>query len=180
MSHGLEASQGGTKHQDQHEEQEEGPKGPLTRLDPTTLGRLWLQEALKWGPRAFQEDPCGAQLAANAIVFNVSWFGSKARWHQAAKPTRRATGPSLAPGPPWGALQVSDGKQNYSTSMAPLLHCSIALCCVLKADGLTRPWASRAGGCKGFAIAADPSAGGGGGGSSARRFAYRRSDMVSS
>ena len=79
MSHGLEASQGGTKHQDQHEEQEEGPKGPLTRLDPTTFGRLLLQEALKWGPRAFQEDPCGAQLAANAIVFQcfVVWQQGK-------------------------------------------------------------------------------------------------------
>ena len=35
---GLEASQGGTKQQDQQEEQQDGPKGPIARFDPPTFG----------------------------------------------------------------------------------------------------------------------------------------------
>ena len=35
---GLVASQGGTKQQDQQEEQQEGPKGSITISDPPSLG----------------------------------------------------------------------------------------------------------------------------------------------
>ena len=88
---GLKASPGGIKQQDQQEEQQEGPKGPITIFGLPTSGHLWPQEAPKWGPRASQEDPLrGAKKLQNLRFFNDSWFGSKARWHQATRPTRRA------------------------------------------------------------------------------------------
>ena len=34
----FEATQGGTKQEDQHEEQQEAPKRPMTRFDPPSLG----------------------------------------------------------------------------------------------------------------------------------------------
>ena len=58
---GLEASQGGTKQHKQHEEQQEGPQGLMTHLDPTTLGRLWLRDAPQMWPKGL---PGGRQWSA--------------------------------------------------------------------------------------------------------------------
>ena len=92
MIRDLAAIQGGTTQHNQQEEQQEGPKGPMTIFGPQTSGHLWPQEAPKWGPRASQEEPCGVQKGyKNQWFFNDSWFGSKSRWHQATRPARRAT-----------------------------------------------------------------------------------------
>ena len=48
-----------------------GPKGPMPRFGPRTLGHLWPQEAPKWGPRASREDPCGAQKRLKTCAFSM-------------------------------------------------------------------------------------------------------------
>ena len=99
LVHCFAASQGGTKQQDQQEQQQQGPKGPMPIFGPQILGQFWPQEAPKWGPSASQEEPCGVHKRyKNQCFLNDSWFGSKSRWHQARRPTRRATrGPLNAP-----------------------------------------------------------------------------------
>ena len=88
---GSEASQGGSKQQDEQNEQQEGPKGVNNHLWGRGSGALMAPRGPQVGPKGLPGGALrGAKMVETSRLFNDSWFGSKSWWHQATRPTRRA------------------------------------------------------------------------------------------